>query len=220
MLTDIQKGGARERPIGSLDVLSSAERWRILEEWNDTARPLVPATLPELFAAQAERTPDAVAVVFEDSSLSYAALDRQANQLAHRLRKYGVGPESVVGLCLNRSLEMIVGLLGILKAGAAYLPLDPDYPAERLCFMLSDSHACLLLTSSALCGQLGEHDVPILCLDAEQAELATEPASAPTVALHPQHPAYVIYTSGSTGHPKGVVVAHADMSQHGGDSCA
>ena len=123
---------APERPIGSLDVLSSAERRRILEEWNDTARPLVPATLPELFAAQAERTPDAVAVVFEDSSLSYAALDRQANQLAHRLRKYGVGPESVVGLCLNRSLEMIVGLLGILKAGAAYLPLDPDYPAERL----------------------------------------------------------------------------------------
>ena len=211
MLTDIQKGGARKGPIGSLDVLSSAERRRILEEWNDTARPLVPATLPELFAAQAERTPDAVAVVFEDSSLSYAALDRQANQLAHRLRKYGVGPESVVGLCLNRSLEMIVGLLGILKAGAAYLPLDPDYPAERLCFMLSDSHACLLLTSSALCGQLGEHDVPILCLDAEQAELATEPASAPTVALHPQHPAYVIYTSGSTGHPKGVVVAHAGI---------
>ena len=205
---------APERPIGSLDVLSSAERRRILEEWNDTARPLVPATLPELFAAQAERTPDAVAVVFEDSSLSYAALDRQANQLAHRLRKYGVGPESVVGLCLNRSLEMIVGLLGILKAGAAYLPLDPDYPAERLCFMLSDSHACLLLTSSALCGQLGEHNVPILCLDAEQAELATEPASAPTVALHPQHPAYVIYTSGSTGHPKGVVVAHASVANH------
>ena len=120
-----------------------AERQRILEEWNDTARALMPATLAELFAAQAGRTPDAVAAVFEDESLSYAALDARANQLAHRLRKCGVGPESVVGLCLDRSLEMMVGLLGILKAGAAYLPLDPGYPAERLGFMLEDAAACL-----------------------------------------------------------------------------
>ena len=200
-----------ERPIGSLDVLSAAERRRILEEWNDTTRPLVPATLPDLFVAQAERTPDAIAVVFEGKSLSYGALNRAANQVAHRLRKCGVGPESVVGLCLNRSLEMIVGLLGILKAGAAYLPLDPDYPAERLSFMLSDSRTCLLVTSSALRRQFDGHEVPILCLDAEQAALTVEPAHAPIVALNPQHPAYVIYTSGSTGRPKGVVTTHCNI---------
>ena len=194
-----------ERPIGSLEILSAAERRRILEGWNDTARALPPATLPALFAAQALRTPEAVAVVFEGETLSYGALERRANQLAHRLRKLGAGPESVVGLFLERSLEMIVGLLGILKAGAAYLPLDPDYPQERLAFMLADSSTRLLVTSSALRPRLGHHGALTLCLDAEAAALATEPASAPELALDPQHPAYVIYTSGSTGRPKGVV---------------
>ena len=104
------------------------ERDTILEDWNATARAVPAATLPALFAAQAARTPDAVAVVFEDAQLSYAALDAHANQLAHHLRALGVGPETVVGLCVERSLEMVVGLLGILKAGGAYLPLDPDYP--------------------------------------------------------------------------------------------
>ena len=200
-----------ERPIGSLEILSAAERRRILEGWNDTARALPPATLPALFAAQALRTPEAVAVVFEGETLSYGALERRANQLAHRLRKLGAGPESVVGLFLERSLEMIVGLLGILKAGAAYLPLDPDYPQERLAFMLADSSTRLLVTSSALRPRLGDHGALTLCLDAEAAALATEPASAPQLALDPQHPAYVIYTSGSTGRPKGVVVCHASV---------
>jgi non-ribosomal peptide synthetase component F len=169
MQTGNEAGGNPERPMGSLDVLSAAERRRVLEEWNDTVHPLAPKMLPELFAAQAERTPNAIAVVFEASTLSYDALDRQANQLAHRLCRCGVGPESVVGLCLNRSLEMVVGLLGILKSGAAYLPLDPDYPSERLRFMLSDSRTCLLVTSSALCEKLGEHSVPMLCLDNNRA---------------------------------------------------
>ena len=141
---------APERAIGSLDILSGAERDTILREWNDTAHPIAPATLPELFAAQAARSPDAVAVVFENETLSYAQLDARANQLAHHLRGLGVGPEVVVGLCVERSPAMIVGLLGILKAGGAYLPLDPAYPAERLAFMLEDAAAPVLVTQSAL----------------------------------------------------------------------
>ena len=197
-----------ERPIGSLDVLSAAERRRILEEWNDTTRPLVPATLPDLFVAQAERTPDAIAVVFEGKSLSYGALNRAANQVAHRLRKCGVGPESVVGLCLNRSLEMIVGLLGILKAGAAYLPLDPDYPAERLNYMMADSRIQFLIADSDLITkQAPPSHVVLIFLDRETT--ADETTDNPLLEIHPQQAAYVIYTSGSTGKPKAAVNTHA-----------
>ena len=139
-----------ERPIGTLDILSADERHTIMREWNDTARAIPSATLPELFAAQVARTPDAVAVVLEAQRLTYAELDRRANQLAHHLRGFGVGPETVVGLCVERSLDMLVGLLGILKAGGAYLPLDPDYPPERLAFMLEDAGAPVLVTHAAL----------------------------------------------------------------------
>src|SRR6185503_1392165 len=142
------------RPLGSLPILSEAERDTILRVWNDTAKPVGTATLPELFAAQVERTPDAPAVLFEDRTLSYAALDAHANRLAHHLRGLGAGPETVVGLCVERSPEMVVGLLGILKAGAAYLPLDPDYPTERLAFMLADAGAAVLVTQDALAGRL------------------------------------------------------------------
>src|SRR5208337_4059552 len=176
------------------------------------ARPVPSATLPELFAAQVARTPDAVAVVFEDHSLTYGQLDARANQLAHHLRSFGVGPEVVVGLCLARSLDMIVGLLGILKAGGAYLPLDPSYPRERLAFMLADAGARVLVTHSTLLDRLGEHDAAIVRLDADAAAIAGEPAIAPAIALDPQHPAYVIYTSRSTGTPKGVVVAHGSLT--------
>ena len=149
---------APERPIGSLEILSAAERHTILSLWNDTehevAQPTAGLTLPELFAAQAERTPAAIAVVFEDRTLSYAELEAHANQLAHHLRGLGVGPETVVGLCVERSPEMVVGLLGILKAGGAYLPLDPSYPPERLSFMLADAGASVLVTQAALTGRL------------------------------------------------------------------
>ena len=114
--------------------------------------------LHELFAEQAAKTPDAVAVVYEDGELRYAELDRRANQLAHHLRKLGVGPEVIVGLCVERSLEMVVGLLGILKAGGAYLPLDPGYPAERLAYMLADARAAVVVTQAALAGQIPGHD--------------------------------------------------------------
>src|SRR4029079_18829860 len=125
-----------------------------LEQWNATAHAVPPSTLPELFAAQAARTPEAVALVYQDRTLSYAALEAHANRLAHHLRGLGVGPETVVALCLERSVEMVIGLLGILKAGGAYLPLDPHYPAERLSFMLSDAGAAVLVTQSALLDRL------------------------------------------------------------------
>ena len=139
-----------DRAIGRLDILGAAERQTILRDWNDTVQPIASATVAELFAAQAVRTPEAVAVVFEEQQLTYRQLEERANQLAHHLRGLGVGPEVVVGLCVERSLQMVVGLLGILKAGGAYLPLDPGYPPERLAFMLEDSRAPVLLTQSGL----------------------------------------------------------------------
>ena len=194
-----------ERAIGSLELLSPAERRIILEEWNATARAITSATVPELFAAQAAKTPAAVAVVFAEESLSYAELDAGANQLAHHLRALGVGPEVVVGLCLERSPAMIIALLGILKAGGAYLPLDPGYPTERLAFMLDDARAPVLVTHSALRDRMPVHPARTVCLDADASTIARRPITAPIIDLLPQHPAYVIYTSGSTGTPKGVV---------------
>ena len=189
--------------------------------WNDTARPVAgpggALTLPALFAAQAARTPDAVAVVFEERQLSYAALDAHANRLAHHLRGLGVGPETVVGLCVERSPEMVVGLLGILKAGGAYLPLDPELSAGAAVV-----HAGRRRRAGAgdaagaarrLPGSRGRRRRRRLVrLDADWPQIARQPASAPVVDLDPRHPAYVIYTSGSTGTPKGVVVEHGRLS--------
>ena len=194
-----------------LDILGADERHTILREWNATARAVPGATLPELFAAQVARTPEADAVVFEDERLSYGELDARSSRLAHHLRGLGVGPEVVVGLCIERSLAMLVGLLGILKAGGAYLPLDPDYPPERLAFMLADAGAPVLLTRAALRAHLPAHDAHVVCLDADWPAIARQPATVPRVALHPQNIAYVAYTSGSTGTPKGAVINHHNV---------
>src|SRR6185436_2167290 len=204
------------RTIGSLDILATAERTRLIGNWNDTAHAVEATTFPELFAAQAARTPAATAIVFENRTLSYAELDAHANQLAHHLVSLGVGPETVVGLCVERSPEMVIGLLGILKAGGAYLPLDPAYPAERLAFMLRDAAAPLLLTQSELCERLAPAleaagSARIVKLDTDWGAIARHPTTAPQTQPHPQHPAYVIYTSGSTGTPKGVVVTHGGI---------
>src|SRR5256712_7345160 len=198
--------------IGRLEILSAAERRRLLRDWNATERALPGATLPQLFAAQAAKTPDAVAVVFAGEQLSYGELELRANQLAHHLRALGVGAESVVGVCLERSPALVVALIGILKAGGAYLPLDPEYPAERLHYMLADAGAALLLTQSGLRDRVDAPGVRRLELDREAAAIAAHPRSAPASTVGPHNLAYVIYTSGSTGTPKGVAVEHASLA--------
>ena len=200
-----------EQAVGTIDILAPDERVTILHAWNDTARAVPSATLPELFAAQVARTPDAIAVIHEDERLTYAQLDARANQLAHHLRGLGVGPEVVVGLCVDRSPAMLVGLMGILKAGGAYLPLDPGYPTERLAFMLQDAGAPVLVTQSALTDRLPARDAHIVRLHADAAVIAAQPTSAPVLTLDPHNTAYVIYTSGSTGEPKGVAVPHGGI---------
>ncbi len=199
--------------VDRLPILSAAERHRVLYEWNDT-RTDFPADkcVHELFEAQVEKTPDAVAVVFENDSLSYAELNARANRLAHHLRELGVRPDNRVAICLERSFQMIVALLAVLKAGGAYVPLDPDYPVERLRFMLDDSGPIALLTQSHLAGLfsgIGDR-LPVLDLEdgaawKDQPDINPDPAR---IGLDPHHLAYVIYTSGSTGTPKGVMVEH------------
>jgi amino acid adenylation domain-containing protein len=202
------------RPLSGLPLLSAPERRQLLVDWNATARPL-PAEerLHELFAAQAARTPDAVAVAVageaESAALTYAGLERRADQLAHHLRRLGVAPEAPVGVCVERSPAMLVALLGVQKAGAAYLPLDPSYPRQRLAFMLDDSGAALVLTEERLAGALPRFGGTVLDLDADWPRVAAEPATPP--AAGPGRLAYTIYTSGSTGRPKGVLVEHGGL---------
>ncbi|HWH09372.1 MAG TPA: amino acid adenylation domain-containing protein, partial [Candidatus Thermoplasmatota archaeon] len=166
--------------------------------------------LHDLFAEQAARTPDRVAVTFEDEQVTYAALDARANRLAHRLRRMGVGPGTPVALCLERSVDLVVAMLGALKAGGAYVPLDPAYPQERLAFMLRDAGAPVLVTHRGLHVQ---GDAAVLRLDEAADDLAREPAHAPESGATPSDLAYVIYTSGSTGQPKGVMVEHAQVAR-------
>jgi non-ribosomal peptide synthetase component F len=161
------RGREPDVPIGRIDILSPAERDTILRGWNDTAHAIPPATVPELFAAQVARTPEAVAVVFEDQALNYGELDRRANQLAHRLRRLGVGPDVPVGISLERSLELVVGLLAIMKAGGAYVPLDPEYPVERLQYMVADVGLRVLLTHSSLSAIGPRHERPATRQDCE-----------------------------------------------------
>ncbi|MFF4764786.1 amino acid adenylation domain-containing protein, partial [Streptomyces sp. NPDC001292] len=199
--------------VGDLDVLEPAERQRLLGEWNDTARP-VPATLvTELFEAQAARTPGRAAVVTADAALTYAELDARANQVAHWLIDRGTGPEDLVGVLMERSADLFVVLLGVLKSGAAYVPIDPGYPAERIGFMLTDAHPALVVCTRASAEAAAGCETLVWDAADVAADLAGRPTTAPTDAdrvapLRPAHPAYVIYTSGSTGTPKGVAVAH------------
>src|SRR6266436_4057799 len=202
---------APEVAIGRLEILSAAERRTLLRDWTATERALPAATLPQLFAAQAAATPDAVAVVFAGEQLSYGELDARANQLAHHLRALGVGAESVVGVCLERSLELVVALIAILKAGGGYLPLDPEYPAERLHYMLADAGAAVLISATVLRDRVDAPGVRRLELDGAAAAIAAHPKSAPADVLGPHNLAYVIYTSGSTGTPKGVAVEHRHL---------
>jgi natural product biosynthesis luciferase-like monooxygenase protein len=198
-------------PVGSLPLLSEADRARILGEWNATAREVVPEGIHALFEAQVDRTPEAPAVTFADGRTSYAELDARANRLARRLQAVGVGPDATVALFLPRTTDLIVAALGILKAGAAYVPLDPAYPADRIAYMLGDSGARIVVTDSAAVGSLPPTDATVVEIDgAEVAAMASDRPPAPD-GWTPSSLAYVIYTSGSTGAPKGVMVEHRQV---------
>ncbi|HST59293.1 MAG TPA: amino acid adenylation domain-containing protein, partial [Longimicrobium sp.] len=202
------------RPVDRLTLLSGEERRLVTEAWNRADAPYpADAYIHEMFEAQARRTPDAVAVVYEDRQLTYGELNARANRLAHHLRGLGVGPDVRVGICVEREPELVVAIFGVLKAGGAYLPLDPGYPRERLLDMVQDCAPVVMLTQEALAGRLAGLDVPLLVLDDGadwwQGQPDTDPERA---ALTPENLTYVIYTSGSTGRPKGVEMTHQGAS--------
>ncbi|MEG4344556.1 amino acid adenylation domain-containing protein [Microcoleus sp. A003_D6] len=200
-----------EQKIGELPILTQLERQQ-LATWNDTATDYPKdACIHQLFEEQVERSPDAIALVFEDQQLTYQELNQRANQLAHHLHNLGVGAEVLVGICVERSLEMVVGLLGILKAGGAYVPLDPAYPAERIAFMLEDAQVPVLLTQRRLVESLPKHQGRNVCLDTDWEVIERQSEENLGCSLTSENLAYVIYTSGSTGRPKGVLVAHRGL---------
>ncbi|NET58375.1 MAG: amino acid adenylation domain-containing protein [Symploca sp. SIO2E6] len=211
-----------EQPISQLSLMSPTEQQQLLVAWNNTKTDY-PADqcIHELFEAQVKKTPDAVAVVFEEQQLTYSQLNSKANQLANYLQQLGVGPEVLVGICVERSLEMIIGLLAILKAGGVYVPLDPGYPSERINYMLADSQASVLLTQKQLLDKLLEHQAQsnsslnrqqIICLDADWGEISQENHHNVDSGVTSDNLAYVIYTSGSTGKPKGVQIYHRSLT--------
>ena len=201
-----------QRRLSELPLLPEAEWQQVVVEWNATEAEYPKEwCIHQLFEAQVERAPEAVAVVFEDEWLTYRALNARANQLAHHLQGLGVGPEVLVGICLERSLEMVVGLFGVLKAGGAYVPLDPAYPEERLAFMLEDAQVPVLLTQAHLAPTLPQTTAQVVCLDSAGERLSQAPEDNPCSPVAPEHLAYVIYTSGSTGRPKGVLVPHQGL---------
>ncbi|MDC0773378.1 amino acid adenylation domain-containing protein [Streptomyces sp. HD] len=200
--------------VGSLDVLTPDDRAQ-LAAWSGPDLPYednVP--VHELIERQARLRPAAVAVEFDDDTLTYQQLNERANRLAHRLRALGAGPEVMVGLCLERGLDMIVALLGILKSGSAYVPLDTQYPADRIAFMVEDTELPIVVTHQHLIGKLPTEAVRLVCLDraSDRAELAAAPVTDPEPMAGPGNLAYVIYTSGSTGRPKGVMIEHRSVS--------
>ncbi|MFB8139943.1 amino acid adenylation domain-containing protein, partial [Streptomyces parvus] len=205
--------GDSDRAVGSLDILPDAERKHLTEEWNDTASDAGSPTFPQLFEDRVRRTPDAPALIGDGFEFSYAALDARANALAHELIAAGVGPEDVVALLLPRSADLIVSLLAVVKAGAAYTPVDPAHPDARIDVVLEGSRAVRVLTDRAGAARVG--DVPAVLVG--ETDLRSRPHRAPTDAdrvrpLRPDNPAYLIYTSGSTGTPKGVVVPHTGLA--------
>jgi amino acid adenylation domain-containing protein len=198
-----------EQRLSDLPLLTEVERHRLLVEWNDTGFEFPQEVcIHQLFEAQAEQTPEAVAVVFGEDRLTYRELNRRANQLAHHLQKLGVGPEVPVGICIERSMELAVGLLAILKAGGAYVPLDPSYPQERLAFMLEDTKAPVLLAPQPWVEGRSALPPELVCLDTTSEAIAREREENPVSHVTAKNLAYIIYTSGSTGRPKGVAIEH------------
>ncbi|HEW98429.1 MAG: hypothetical protein DRR16_10450 [Candidatus Parabeggiatoa sp. nov. 3] len=210
---------AESRQLGEIPLLTKAEHQQLLA-WNDTTTDYPhDKTIIDLFEEQVDKTPDAIAVVFEDQQLTYRQLNQKANQLAHYLLNLKsdtdngllITDNGLVGICIERSLEMVIGLLGILKAGGAYVPLDPAYPAARLAFMLEDAQVPVLLTQSSLTERLPETQAQVVCLDAEAETLSQKSSENLVSGVGPENLAYVIYTSGSTGNPKGVAIEHRNV---------
>ncbi|PYS27789.1 MAG: non-ribosomal peptide synthetase, partial [Acidobacteria bacterium] len=205
-------------PIWRMNLLDQRERQQVLVKWNDTGRAVEQTMLPALIEAQVARKPKAIALVFGESTFTYHELNRRANQVAHRLIELGVGPETCVAIAAPRSVEMVVGLIGILKSGAAYLPIDPEYPSDRLALIVGDARPPVILTVSATAARVPRGDWRTLMLDRYE-DLAAGAVNATgnprdedrIQPLRPQHPAYIIYTSGSTGRPKGVTNTHAGI---------
>jgi amino acid adenylation domain-containing protein len=202
-----------EARLSELAMMGEPERRQILGEWNDTRcdYPALPAA-HEMFEEQMKRTPEATALEYEHERLSYTELNRRANQLAHHLRQFGVGPEVRVALFLDRGLEMVVAMLGVLKAGSAYVPLDPEYPPERLAFVASDAQVSVLVTQSRLRTRTPEIKAEILEIDTHWDKIATQDSENLAVRVQAGNAAYILYTSGSTGRPKGVVITHGALT--------
>src|SRR5262249_43030420 len=210
-----------DQRISTLPLLGETERRQVVEDWNRTGRDFPrDKTVHQLFEEQVQRNPDAIAVVCGDLQLTYGELNARANRLAQHLIRLGVGPDCLVGIALERSLRLLVALLGTFKAGGAYVPLDPEYPPARLADLLADSAPVVVVTTTSLRDRL-PGEIPVLCLDedATRAALTDTIARNPTDAdrtepLRPDHAAYVIYTSGSTGVPKGVLIEHRALANH------
>lgn len=202
-----------ETAIGQLNILSDRQRQQLLVEFNNTTVSHAPdRCIHQLFEAQVKRTPNEIALIFEQQQLTYSQLNARANQLAHHLRQRGVGAEVLVGLYVERSLDAIVGLLGILKAGGAYIPLDPTYPHQRLTQMLEDAQVQVLVTQQQLLlKELPQHPPEVICLDADFATVAQQSHENPQTEVKPENLVYVVFTSGSTGKPKGVAVEHRQL---------
>ncbi|RYE40003.1 MAG: amino acid adenylation domain-containing protein, partial [Hyphomicrobiales bacterium] len=205
---------APQTPVGDLPLLDAGELRRIVGEWNDTAADLPDMGLHTRFEQHAALYPDATAVVVGEALLSYAEVNLQANRLAHLLRQRGVGPEVKVGVCIERSTDLIVALIAVLKAGGAYVPLDASFPMDRLAFMVADSKAAMVLTHAALRDTLQELPAVLVCLDELQQELASHASTNPRNLADGENLAYVIYTSGSTGRPKGVQITHRGIANY------
>jgi amino acid adenylation domain-containing protein/non-ribosomal peptide synthase protein (TIGR01720 family)/FkbM family methyltransferase len=199
-------------PLSQLPLLTEAETQQLLYQWNDTDTPISPtACIHQLFEQQVQLTPDAIAVISEEERLSYRELNERANQLAHYLMEQGVGAEQLVGISMERCVEMVVGMLGVLKAGGGYVPLDVEYPAERLKYMLEDAGVNVLLTQQRLVAQLASLKAHVIAIDANRDSIARRSNENPVNRAMPRNSSYVIYTSGSTGRPKGVVVEHQQL---------
>jgi amino acid adenylation domain-containing protein len=201
-----------DRHLSELPLLTPAEQQQILFEWNHTQTDDRKTCIHQLFEAQVERTPEAIAIVFEHQQLTYRELNHRANQLAHYLQHLGVVPEMLVGICVERSLEMLVGLLGILKAGGAYVPLDPSYPPARLSYMLADAAIEILLTQQELLATLPPHSARVVCLNPHWGEIDRFSSANLATSVCADRLAYAIYTSGSTGRPKGVQIDHRSLT--------